>query len=134
AELGHPSVLVPGAGSTWHVGGPALFVGDGTSGGPVMLTVANGGTVNSTAPITIGDVTGISSVTVTGAGSVLNALNSLSIGGTGCGCGPLLGTLTIADGGVVNSPGSTTITTGSTLNLGTGGPPRPIRPPADPHH
>jgi autotransporter-associated beta strand protein len=86
-----------------------------------MLTVANGGTVNSTAPITIGDVTGASGVTVTGAGSVLNAFNSLSIGGTGCGCGPLLGTLTIADGGVVNSPGSTTITAGSTLNLGTGG-------------
>src|SRR5262249_3155923 len=33
----------------------------------------------------------------------------------------LLGTLTVADGGVVNSPGSTTITAGSTLNLGTGG-------------
>jgi autotransporter-associated beta strand protein/T5SS/PEP-CTERM-associated repeat protein len=120
-QLGIPSVLVTGAGSTWNVGGPALFVGNGTSGGPGMLTVANGGTVNSTAPITIGDVTGASSVTVTGAGSVLNALNSLSIGGTGCGCGPLLGTLTIADGGVVNSPGSTTITAGSTLNLGTGG-------------
>ena len=120
-ELGIPSVLVTGAGSTWNVGGPALFVGNGTSGGPGMLTVANGGSVNSSAPITIDDVTGISSVTVTGAGSVLNALNSLSIGGTGCGCGPLLGTLTIADGGVVNSPGSTTITTGSTLNLGTGG-------------
>src|SRR5262249_34972315 len=60
-------------------------------------------------------------VTVTGAGSVLNALNSLMIGGdNGCGCN-LVGTLTIADGGVVNSPGPTSIAAGSTLNLGTGG-------------
>jgi autotransporter-associated beta strand protein/T5SS/PEP-CTERM-associated repeat protein len=60
-------------------------------------------------------------VTVTGAGSVLNALNSLTIGGdNGCGCN-LVGTLTIADGGVVNSPGPTSIAAGSTLNLGIGG-------------
>ena len=64
-ELGTPSVLVTGPGSTWNVGGPALFVGDGTSTGPGMLTVANGGTVNSTAPVIIGDVTGASMVTVT---------------------------------------------------------------------
>ena len=33
----------------------------------------------------------------------------------------LIGTLTVADGGVVNSPGFTGIAQGSTLNLGTGG-------------
>src|SRR5262249_60364044 len=38
----------------------------------------------------------------------------------GCGCTPV-GTLTIADGGVVNSPGATSIGAGSTLNLGAGG-------------
>jgi autotransporter-associated beta strand protein/T5SS/PEP-CTERM-associated repeat protein len=120
-ELGIPSVLVTGPGSTWNVGGPALFVGGGSTEGPGMLTVANGGTVNSTAPMFIGDVTGASTVTVTGAGSVLNALNSLTIGGdNGCGCN-LVGTLTIADGGVVNSPGPTSIAAGSTLNLGIGG-------------
>jgi autotransporter-associated beta strand protein/T5SS/PEP-CTERM-associated repeat protein len=114
-------VLVTGPGSTWNVGGPALFVGGGSTEGPGMLTVANGGTVNSTAPMFIGDVTGASTVTVTGAGSVLNALNSLTIGGdNGCGCN-LVGTLTIADGGVVNSPGPTSIAAGSTLNLGIGG-------------
>src|SRR5215831_2385176 len=54
-------------------------------------------------------------------GSVLNALNSLTVGGdNGCGCN-LVGTLTIADGGVVNSPNPTSIAAGSTLNLGTGG-------------
>jgi autotransporter-associated beta strand protein len=58
--------------------------------------------------------------TVTGAGSVLNALTSLVVGDTSCGCG-LIGTLTVADGGVVNSPGFTGIAQGSTLNLGTGG-------------
>ena len=57
---------------------------------------------------------------VTGSGSVLNAFNSLQIGDTSCGCG-LVGTLTIADGGVVNSPGATSIGAGSTLNLGIGG-------------
>jgi autotransporter-associated beta strand protein len=59
-------------------------------------------------------------LTVTGAGSVLNALTSLVVGDTSCGCG-LIGTLTVADGGVVNSPGFTGIAQGSTLNLGTGG-------------
>src|SRR5215468_12318341 len=120
-ELGTPSVLVTGPGSTWNVGGPALFVGGGSTSGPGMLTVANGGTVTSTAPVSIGDVTGASTLTVTGAGSVLNALNSLTIGGdNGCGCN-LVGTLTVADGGVVNSPGPTSIAAGSTLNLGIGG-------------
>src|SRR5215831_18652515 len=120
-ELGIPSVLVTGPGSTWNVGGPALFVGGGSTEGPGVLTVANGGTVNATAPMFIGDATGASTVTVTGAGSVLNAATSLTIGGVGCGCGPLVGTLTIADGGVVNSPGPTSIAAGSTLNLGIGG-------------
>jgi autotransporter-associated beta strand protein/T5SS/PEP-CTERM-associated repeat protein len=119
-ELGTPSVLVTGPGSTWNVGGPALFVGGGSTTGPGMLTVANGGTVTSTAPVSIGDVTGASTLTVTGAGSVLNALNSLTIGDTSCGCN-LVGTLTVADGGVVNSPGPTSIAAGSTLNLGIGG-------------
>jgi autotransporter-associated beta strand protein/T5SS/PEP-CTERM-associated repeat protein len=119
-ELGTPSVLVAGPGSTWNVGGPALFVGGGSTTGPGMLTVANGGTVTSTAPVSIGDVTGASTLTVTGAGSVLNALNSLTIGDTSCGCN-LVGTLTVADGGVVNSPGPTSIAAGSTLNLGIGG-------------
>jgi T5SS/PEP-CTERM-associated repeat protein len=119
-ELGTPSVLVTGPGSTWNVGGPALFVGGGTSTGPGMLKVANGGTVTSTAPVFIGDVTGASTLTVTGAGSVLNALNSLTIGDNSCGCN-LVGTLTVADGGVVNSPGPTSIAAGSTLNLGMGG-------------
>src|SRR5262249_54628810 len=50
------------------------------------------------------------------AGSVLNALTSLPVGGCN-----LVGTLTIADGGVVNSPNPTSIAAGSTLNLGTGG-------------
>src|SRR5207244_8705116 len=89
-ELGTPSVLVTGPGSTWNVGGPALFVGGGSTEGPGMLTVANGGTVTSTAPVFIGDVTGASTVTVTGAGSVFNAATSLAIGGVDCGCGPLV--------------------------------------------
>src|SRR6516165_9561726 len=119
--LGTPTVTVTGPGSTWNVGGPfGLFVGD-VSVGPGALIIANGGVVNSTTSTIIGDVTGASTVTVTGAGSVLNALNSLTVGGdNGCGCN-LVGTLTIADGGVVNSPSPMSIAAGSTLNLGTGG-------------
>lgn len=51
----------------------------------------------------------------------MNAFNSLTIGGSSCGCGPTIGKLTIADGAVVNSPGFTGIGAGSTLNLGIGG-------------
>src|SRR5262245_33705535 len=87
--LGTPIVMVTGPGSTWNVGGPfGLFVGD-VSVGPGALITANGGVVNSTTSTIIGDVSGSSSVIVTGAGSVLN--------------------VTVADGGVVNSPGATSI-------------------------
>jgi outer membrane autotransporter protein len=121
-SLGTPTATVTGLGSTWNVGGSGLTVGGGSTGGPGALIIANGGVVNSTTSTTIGDASnGSSSVVVTGAGSVFNAFNSLAIGGPGCGCGPLVGTLTVADGGVVNSPGSTSIAAGSTLNLGTGG-------------
>ena len=120
--LGTPTATVTGPGSTWNVGGFGLSVGGGSTGGPGVLTVSNGAVVNSTTSTTIGDVAdGSSNVVVTGAGSVLNASNSLAIGGPGCGCGPLVGTLTVADGGVVNSSGFTGIAQGSTLNLGTGG-------------
>jgi autotransporter-associated beta strand protein/T5SS/PEP-CTERM-associated repeat protein len=120
--LGTPTATVTGPGSTWNVGGLGLSVGGGSTGGPGVLTVSNGAVVNSTTSTTIGDVVdGSSNVVVTGAGSVLNAFNSLAIGGPGCGCGPLIGTLTVADGGVVNSSGFTGIAQGSTLNLGIGG-------------
>ena len=120
--LGTPTATVTGPGSTWNVGGSGLSVGGGGTGGPGMLTISNGGVVNSATSTTIGDVAdGSSNVVVTGAGSVLNASNSLAIGGPGCGCGPLVGTLTVANGGVVNSSGFTGIAQGSTLNLGTGG-------------
>ena len=117
--LGTPTVTVTGPGSTWNVGGPFLSVGD-VLVGPGALIIANGGGVNSTGFTVIGDVTGASTVTVTGAGSVLTAFGSLAIGATSCGCN-LVGTLTVADGGVVNSPGLTSIGAGSTLNLGPGG-------------
>ena len=87
-------VTVTGPGSTWNVGGFGLAVGTSLAPGNAMLTVSNRGVVN-TASLTIGD--------------------------NGCGCGPAIGTLAVADGGVVNSSGFTGIATGSTLNLGLGG-------------
>jgi autotransporter-associated beta strand protein/T5SS/PEP-CTERM-associated repeat protein len=119
AVLGTPSVTVTGAGSTWNVS-DQMTVGNGAFGGPGRLTISNGGTVNATGPFMhIGDaVDGSSLVTVTGAGSTLNVINSLTLGHP-CAC--TTGTLTVADGGVVNSPGFTGIGAGSTLNLGVGG-------------
>jgi autotransporter-associated beta strand protein/T5SS/PEP-CTERM-associated repeat protein len=128
-----PTVTVTGAGSTWNVGTGLAVGGGGSFGGPGILTISNGGVVNSTGLMGIGDPTGSSAVTVTGAGSVLNALSSLVVGDTSCGCG-LIGTLTVADGGVVNSPGFTGIAQGSTLNLGTGGVAGGINTPAIDNH
>jgi autotransporter-associated beta strand protein/T5SS/PEP-CTERM-associated repeat protein len=116
---GTPAVTVSGPGSTWNIGGLGLTVGGGTTGGAGMLTISSGGAVNVFGEMSIGDPnTGTSTVTVTGQGSVLNVRDALLIGDP-CDC--FAGTLTIADGGVVNSAGFTGIGLGSTLNLGTGG-------------
>jgi outer membrane autotransporter protein len=121
---GTPTVTVTGPGSTWTIGGFGLAVGGGSTGGPGILTVSDGGRVDANT-VAIGDFAfgapsdGTSLVTVS-PGSVLNATDSLTIGDSSCGCATV-GTLTIADGGVVNSPGFTGIAAGSTLNLGTGG-------------
>jgi T5SS/PEP-CTERM-associated repeat protein len=110
---------VTGPGSTWNIGGEGLEVGGGSTGGIGRLTISSGAVVTSTF-VTIGDAAdGSSTLTVTGPGSVLNA-GALSVGDTDCGCGPLVGTLTIADGGAVNTL-ATRIVAGSTLNLGDGG-------------
>ena len=119
---GTSQVTVTGAGSVLNVT-RRMAVGDasGESGsGPGSLTIANGGVVNARGPfLDIGDAfTGTSLVTVTGTGSTLNVTTSLAVG-TQCGCE--VGTLTIADGAVVNSLVFTGVGTGSTLNLGTGG-------------
>jgi autotransporter-associated beta strand protein/T5SS/PEP-CTERM-associated repeat protein len=115
------TVTVTGAGSTWNVGVGLAVGGGGTFGGPGILTISNGGAVNATGLVGVGDPTGNSTLTVTGAGSTLTVLSALLVGDTTCACGPLIGTLTVADGGVVNSPGFTGIAQGSTLNLGIGG-------------
>ena len=100
-----------------------MAVGDASGepgSGPGSLTIANGGVVKAAGPfLDIGDAfTGTSVVTVTGAGSTLNVATSLAVG-TQCGCE--VGTLTIANGAVVNSPVFTGVGAGSTLNLGIGG-------------
>jgi fibronectin-binding autotransporter adhesin len=46
--LGIPAATVTGAGSTWNVGGSGLTVGGGSTGGPGMLMISNGGVVNAT--------------------------------------------------------------------------------------
>ena len=108
-DTGLPTVTVTGPGSTWNVD-TGLAVGDDSFGGPGSLVIANGGVVNSSGTTFVGSdpvFGGTSTVMVTGPGSTLNALGPLAIGADfGCGCSTLLGTLTVADGGVVNAPGS----------------------------
>jgi T5SS/PEP-CTERM-associated repeat protein len=104
--LGLPSVTVTGTGSRWNVGGP-MTVGNGAFGGPGSLTIANGATVNANGPfMEIGDeATGTSQVTVTGAGSVLNVTGRMAVGDASGEPGSGPGSLTIANGGVVNVTG-----------------------------
>ncbi|HEX2401875.1 MAG TPA: autotransporter-associated beta strand repeat-containing protein, partial [Mycobacterium sp.] len=117
---GPATVQVTGPGSQWNVGGFGLSVGGGSTGGPGMLTISNGAVVNTNVTF-IGDGDdGSSTVLVTGTGSRLTATTGLSIGDGGCGCGPLVGTLAIANGGVVEAA-DTRILAGSTLKLGLGG-------------
>ena len=116
--FGTPGVTVTGAGSAWTVGGAGLAVGGGSTSGAGTLTVANGGQVNVTGTVGVGDqTTGTSFMTVTGAGSTVTASNRLLIGQTSV----AIGTVTIADGGMVSAGTRTRIGLGSTLNLGVGG-------------
>ena len=96
-------MTVSGPGSTWNIGGEGLTVGGGSTGGPGMLTISNGAVVNTNVTFIGDNDDGSSTVLVTGTGSRLTATIGLSIGDGGCGCGPLVGTLTIADGGVVEA-------------------------------
>ena len=109
-----------GPGSTWNVGGLGLSVGGGSIGNPGMLTISNGAVVNTNVTFIGDSADGSSTALVTGAGSRLTATTGLSIGGEDCGCGPLVGTLAIADGGVVEAA-DTAILANSTLRLGIGG-------------
>jgi autotransporter-associated beta strand protein/T5SS/PEP-CTERM-associated repeat protein len=118
--LGTPTATVTGPGSTWNVGGLGLSVGGGSIGTPGMLTISNGGAVNTNVTFIGDSVDGSSTVLVTGTGSRLTATTGLSIGGEDCGCGPLVGTLAITDGGVVEAA-DTRILANSTLRLGIGG-------------
>jgi autotransporter-associated beta strand protein/T5SS/PEP-CTERM-associated repeat protein len=109
-------VTVTGPGSTLNVGTGGLLVG---GIGAAEVFISNGGQVNvSTDGMGIGDQgPGTSAVTVTGAGSALTSAGLITVGQTGI----AIGTLTIAESGVVNAPASVVIGAGSTLNLGTGG-------------
>ena len=117
---GTSTVAVTGPGSQWNIGGFGLSVGGGTTGGIGTLTIADGAVVNTNVAFIGDNADGSSFVLVTGPGSRLTATVGLSIGDGGCGCGPLVGTLAISDGGVVEAA-DTRILAGSTLQLGTGG-------------
>jgi outer membrane autotransporter protein len=111
------TVTVTGPGSSWINGPIGLSVG---SFGTGTLTIANGGSfINILAgeDANIGRFVGSQgTVTVTGAGSSWSSTPTVNIGNMGT------GTLTIADGGVVNVVGPIVIATNATaigtLNIG----------------
>ena len=111
------AVTVTGPGSTW-INGPSGGLNIGAFG-TGTLTIANGGTVINDTPNTanIGEFAGSrGTVTVTGAGSTWGNSLGVNIGRLGT------GTLTIADGGIVNGPIMIATNPGSigTLNIGAG--------------
>ena len=111
------AVTVTGPGSTWNNSpGGGLNVGAFGTG---TLTIANGGTVINDTPNTanIGEFAGSrGTVTVTGADSTWSNSLGVNIGRLGT------GTLTVADGGIVNGPIMIATNPGSigTLNIGAG--------------
>ena len=110
-------MTVTGPGSIWNNGpGGGLNIG---SFGTGTLTIANGGMVIDTTALrtNIGNGAGSQgTVTVTGAGSRWSDIAGYNIGNLGT------GTLTIADGGIVNGPVTIATNVGAigTLNIGAG--------------
>ena len=112
------TVTVTGVGSTWTATPTQNIIGINVGQvGTGMLTIQSGGTVSSGGQSTVGVSAGSQgTVTVTGAGSTWTG-NVLVLGLNG------RGTLTIADGGTVNSPVvAVAVGAGSigTLNIGAG--------------
>ena len=111
------TVTVTGPGSSW-INGPSGGLNIG-SFGTGTLTIANGGRVINITNFTANIGNGAGSqgaVTVTGAGSTWSNSSGVNIGNLGT------GTLTIADGGVVNGPVTIAANAGATgtLNIGAG--------------
>ena len=121
------TVTVTGPGSTWNnspVSPGGLNIGSFGNG---SLTIANGGTVNNNTAFiaNVGAFPGSTgTVIVTGAGSTWSNSSGVIIGNLGT------GTLTIADGGIVNGPVTiaSTAIAGGTLNIGAGAGSAPAAP------
>ncbi len=102
------AIVVDGAGSTWTSSGMLRIVTSGAG----TLTIQNGGTVNNTNNVAIGYNTGVnSSVIVDGAGSTWTSSSYIIVGKNGN------GSLTIQNGGVLNSVGGTIANTGSVSSV-----------------
>ena len=108
------SMVVDGPGSTVTSTGMTEIV---SLFGPASLTISNGAVFNSLGGANVdGTATDRATVDVLGAGSTWNVDQGLFIG---CVCG--FATVSVADGGVINSTGDTIIAQDSILNLGLGG-------------
>ncbi|PRD40350.1 autotransporter outer membrane beta-barrel domain-containing protein, partial [Phyllobacterium phragmitis] len=109
-------MTVTGPGSSWTNTNTTLVASSGIG----TLNVLNGATASAGLLLSIADLSsGQGTVNVSGAGSTLTSDGALSVGRIGT------GTLTIADGGVVNANADTFVASFSgstgTLNIGNGG-------------
>lgn len=97
---GQGTMTLTDAGTTWTNGSVNVTVGDAGTG---TLTVQNGAVLNTSGNVLVGNQAGLppssGTVTVTGSGSQLNSTANMDVGVAG------EGTLTIENGGVVNSAG-----------------------------
>ena len=126
--VGTGTVTVTGAGSTWSIG-PSGGLNIGSFGTGTLL-IENGGMVTNSTPVraNIGNAVGSQgTVMVTGSGSTWSNSGGLNVGNSG------IGTLTIADGGIVTA-GSLFIATNAgatgTLNIGAGAAPGTLNTPS----
>src|SRR5262249_32646950 len=117
-----PTATVTGAGSAWRIAGN-LDVGNGTFGGPGILSVAHRGAGAVGGEVRDGrhlrpagwDVSGRWVATVSGAGSSLMVTGPLRVGE-----GINTGALTVTNGGTVTVLDQLRIGARGTLNLGNG--------------
>lgn len=114
ASSGMGEVLVTGSGSQWTNSG-GLIVG---SQGMGSLKIADGGTVSNTAGFIGYNNGGMGEVLVTGGGSQWTNTGDLILGGLGLAFETTgIGTLTIADGGLVAVEGSSRVWSDSEIHL-----------------
>lgn len=112
---GKGELVVTGAGSKLSMSGDA-FIGDGGPDSSGTVTIADGGEIVGNGIVAIGAI-GVGALSVSGSGSKLTTSGAIDVGRFNS-----IGTLTVANGGVVEAAGTLTIARDSdssgTMNIG----------------